>query len=195
MRTSTVAARERRPTARWWALALSGALAMLLLSTGTTLAQPRPLAPELGPDLTPAEIQRLFDAYVIVQAQEALELSDDQFAPFVSKLKRLQELRRRNQQEEQRRLRAIQRLETRQQVSDEEIETRLRELDDHRVQAAEAVRAAYADIDSVLALPQRVRLRTFEQRMERRKLQMVMRAGQVRRGQPPQRRQRATPPR
>jgi hypothetical protein len=167
----------------------------LMLASGTVLAQPRQAAPDLGPDLTPAEVQRLFDAFVLVQAQESLELSDDQFAPFVSKLKRLQELRRRNQQEEQRLLRAVQRLETRQEASDEEIETRLGELDDHHVRAAEAVRAAYADIDSILALRQRVRLRVFEQRMERRKLQLVMRAGQARPAQPTQRRPRANPPR
>ncbi len=71
----------------------------LLLVGGSAGAQ---RAPQVGPDLSPAEVQQLFDAFVLVQAQEALSLTDAQFAPFVSSLKRLQEVRRRNQQQEQR---------------------------------------------------------------------------------------------
>jgi len=176
-------------------LALLVPVALLLLAGGSAEARQRQRAPELGPDLTPAEIQRLFDAFVLVQAQEALELSDAQFAPFVMKLKALQELRRRNQQGEQRRLRALERLSTQRPAREAEVDRRLRELDDERVRAAEAVRAAYGDIDSILEPHQRVRLRVFEQRMERRKLQLVMRARQARPTQPPRRGPRATPPR
>ena len=50
-------------------------------------------------ELSPAEVQRLFDAYALVQAQEALALTDEQYGRFVTAMKTLQETRRRHQQE------------------------------------------------------------------------------------------------
>ena len=135
----------------------------LLLVEGSARAQ---RAPQVGPELSPAEVQQLFDAFVLVQAQDALSLTDAQFAPFVSSLKRLQDVRRRNQ--EQRQLRTLQQMAARTDTSDRELETRLQALDDHRTRAAASVRAAYADVDAVLELRQRIRFRTFELRMERR---------------------------
>ena len=49
-----------------------------------------PLAGLSGGDFTPLEVQRLFDAYALVQAQEMLELSDAQYAQFLTELKALQ---------------------------------------------------------------------------------------------------------
>ena len=40
----------------------------------------------------------MLDAYAVVQAQDALQLNDTQYGPFVGRLKKLQETRRRNQQ-------------------------------------------------------------------------------------------------
>src|SRR5437879_4044591 len=45
-------------------------------------------APE-EPGIAPAEIQRLFDAYALVQAQEQLTISDDQYAQFLTRFKAL----------------------------------------------------------------------------------------------------------
>ena len=61
-----------------------------------------PLAGLSGGDFTPLEIQRLFDAYALIQAQEMLELSNEQYGQFVTELKALQEIRRTNEQERQR---------------------------------------------------------------------------------------------
>src|SRR5262245_31758925 len=61
-------------------------------------------------DLSPGELQRLFDAYALVQAQDMLELSESQYGQFVTRLKALQEARRRTQQERQRRLQELLRL-------------------------------------------------------------------------------------
>ena len=44
-----------------------------------------------------AELQRLFDAYTVMQAQDALQLDDAQFGQFLPKLKALQDTRRRNE--------------------------------------------------------------------------------------------------
>ena len=157
----------------------------LLLVEGSARAQ---RAPQVGPELSPAEVQQLFDAFVLVQAQDALSLTDAQFAPFVSSLKRLQDVRRRNQQ--QRQLRTLQQMAARTDTSDRELETRLQALDDHRTRAAASVRAAYADVDAVLELRQRIRFRTFELRMERRQMELLMRARNARGGQTQPRRQR-----
>ncbi len=110
--------------------------------------------PNPGPDLEPAEIERLFDAFVLVQAQDSLALTDEQFAPFVASLRRLQKARRERQARRQRLLRSLQRL----------------------VSTAEILHSAYASLDGVLDLRQRARFRLFEQRMERRKLDLVARA-------------------
>ena len=42
-------------------------------------------------DLRPAEIQRLFDAYLVMEAQQTLGLSDTQYPPFLTRLRALQE--------------------------------------------------------------------------------------------------------
>src|SRR5512132_572604 len=48
--------------------------------------------------LAPAEVVAMLDAYAVVQAQDALQLNDAQYGTFVTRLKKLQETRRKNQQ-------------------------------------------------------------------------------------------------
>ena len=59
-------------------------------------------------------------------------------------------------------------------TSDRKFETRLQALDDQRTRAAGSVRTAYADVDAVLDVRQRIRFRTFELRMERRQKELLM---------------------
>src|SRR5882672_5579987 len=59
---------------------------------------PGAAAPEAA-GIAPAEIQRLFDAYALVQAQEQLTISDDQYAQFLTRFKGLQDVRRKALQE------------------------------------------------------------------------------------------------
>ena len=159
----------------------------LLLIGGPGLAQ---RLPQVGPDLSPAEVQQLFDAFVLVQAQEALSLTDAQFGPFVTRLKQLQTTRRQTQQQEQRLLRALQQLASRGDTSDGDLETRLQELDEQWTHAAAAVRNAHAAVADVLNVRQRVRLPIFERRMERRQMELLMRARIARGRQTQPRRQR-----
>lgn len=168
-------------------------LSTMLVASSLAFGQPSPPVANLAPNLAPAEIQRLFDAFVLVQAQESLTLTDDQFGPFVSRLKRLQDVRRRNEQGARRLLRAAQRLASQPNASDELLQGELDTLDDHQQAAGESERAASAELDQILTPNQRVRFRVFEQRMERRKLELVMRAGRTRPAPAPQRRQRPDP--
>ncbi len=67
-------------------------------------------APPAEDSVSPAEIQRLFDAYVVMQAQKELELSDDQFPRFLARVRTLQEVRRRGQMQRGRMLQELRRL-------------------------------------------------------------------------------------
>ena len=73
-----------------WALA-----AMVVLMAGGGLAeaqvrvQQRRGGPATSEGVSPGEIQRLFDAYVVMQAQQELQLSDEQYPKFLSRVKAL----------------------------------------------------------------------------------------------------------
>src|SRR5262245_21563775 len=83
----------------------------ILASTDVVQAQNRQgPPPPVGPAGSPAEIQRLFDAYVVMQAQRELELSDAQYPRFIEALRRLQMVRRRAQMERARTLQELRRL-------------------------------------------------------------------------------------
>src|SRR5581483_12152791 len=45
--------------------------------------------------VTPGEIQRMFDSYALLQAQEQLKITDEQFAQFLPRFKALLDVRRR----------------------------------------------------------------------------------------------------
>ncbi len=141
-------------------------------------AQPPPAGPTNGA-VSAAEIQRLFDAYALVQAQAQLKLSDDQYPPFLARYKALQDLRRRSQNERGRIIQDLRRLSMDEAKSDEgQLRDRIKALQDLDVQAAADVRKAYDAVDQVLDLRQQARFRVFEEQMERRKIDLVTRARQ-----------------
>ena len=61
-------------------------------------ARGRAAAAAEGDALGPAQVLNMLDAWAIVQAQDTLQLADDQYGEFVNRLKRLQQTRRRNLQ-------------------------------------------------------------------------------------------------
>ena len=69
-----------------------------VLVPAASAAQPRDGLPARAGDLTPAEVQQLFDAFELVRAQEMLDLADEQYSQFVVKFKGLQDVRREVQQ-------------------------------------------------------------------------------------------------
>jgi hypothetical protein len=141
-------------------------------------AQQPPAGPGSGA-VSPAEIQRLFDAYALVQAQAQLKLSDDQYPPFLARYKALQDLRRRSQNERGRIIQDLRRLTMDEAKSDEaQLRDRIKALQELDVQAAADVRKAYDAVDQVLDLRQQAKFRVFEEQMERRKIDLVTRARQ-----------------
>ena len=70
--------------------------ALLALAPWTAAAQSAPATPAPDQaDRRPGEIQRLFDAYFVMEAQQALGLSDTQYPPFLTRLRSLRSEERR----------------------------------------------------------------------------------------------------
>ncbi len=87
-------------------------LVIICVAAGPVLAargtQPQRGAPPAAAEdvtVSPAEIQRMFDSYALMQAQEQLKISDDRFPQFLTRFKTLQDVRRRGLME---RARAVQ---------------------------------------------------------------------------------------
>jgi hypothetical protein len=126
-----------------------------------------------------AEVQRLFDAYTLAQAQDALKLTDAQYPEFVARMKALQDVRHRNQQARFRLLRQIARLTSGGDKGNEgDLRGRLNELREHDARAAAELEKAYAALDEVLDTRQQARFRLFEESIERKKFDLLARARQ-----------------
>ena len=125
-----------------------------------------------------AELQRLFDAYTVLQAQEALQLDDAQFGLFLPKLKALQDTRRRNDVARSQLVAELGRMTAPGTAGFDEaaVKERMRALQELEVRAAAELRRAYDTIDQQLDVRRQARFRVFEQNMERRKLQLMLRA-------------------
>ena len=128
--------------------------------------------------VSPAEIQRMFDAYALVQAQDQLKLADDQYPQFLSRFKALQEMRRRLQTERVRIIQDLRRLSADAKPDDSQLKDRIRMLQDLEVRTAAEIRKAFDAIDQVLDVRQQAQFRVFEELMERRKIELVTRARQ-----------------
>ena len=155
-------------------LAAAGLLLCALPTLG--FAQQRDSLRALSGDMTPLEIQRLFEAFELVRAQEMLDLSEEQYPEFVARFKVLQDTRRTGQQERQRRLRELQRMSNQAGADESTLAEELVALDAHDREVAQRQRDAIAEIDTLLNIRQQVRFRMFEQAMERRRVELLMRA-------------------
>jgi hypothetical protein len=161
------------------------------LGSGLALAQGGSRPPLDRPaDLSPAEIQRLFDAMLVAEAQQALALSDRQYPEFITRLRALQSTRRANQLQRLKLMAELQRLSSPRGPAGDEatLEERLAALQELESRSAAEQRRAYTQIDEVLDVRQRARFRVLEEQVERRKLELLMRARQNRLQQrrPPQ---------
>ena len=139
--------------------------------------------------LGPVQILNMLDAWAMVEAQRTLQIPDEQYGEFVSRLKRLQQTRRRSMQARNGILQELRRLVGPQAVGtadDNTIQDRLRALTELEERTAGEMRKAYEELDQVLTPTQRARFRLFEEVLERRKIDLLKRAQQ---GAAPRRRQ------
>ena len=171
--------------------------AVIAMNPGTADAGQRARAgranpPEIPADdgrMNPAEVMRILDGYALVQAQDALQLNEAQYGQFVTRLKTLQDVRRRNLQARHRIVQELRRLAGPQATStdDSSVRQQLKALREHEDRAASEIRKAYDALDEVLDARQQARFRLFEDRLELRKMDLLVRArqGAARRQNPP----------
>lgn len=157
-----------------------------VLAQGRTAAPGRGRPPAEERPLGPIEVLDMLDAYALVQAQRALELNDKQYGEFVARLRRLQQVRRGHMQARNRIVNELRQL-TRpgaQEVDEAAVRERLKQLREQDERASADLRKAHDALDEILDVRQQARFRVFEETLERRKLDLLMRA---RRGAAPDR--------
>jgi hypothetical protein len=144
-------------------------------------AQP-PAAPPLGrgnrgAGFTNAEVVTMLDAYAMFQAQQVLQLSDEQYGQFVTRLRHLQETRRRNMQVRNRLVQELRKMTAPDATTDEAmLRDRLKALRELDEQSVASMRREYDALDEVLDARQQAVFRVFEERLERQKLDLLVRA-------------------
>jgi hypothetical protein len=135
---------------------------------------------ELSGDALPdAVLANMLDTYAIVQAQQALTIADERYGTFAARLKKLQDIRRRNQRQRHLLVRELARMAGPRALvpADENaIRTQLVALREHDERAAVELRQAYDALDEVLDTRQQARFRMFEEQIEQRKLDLLVRA-------------------
>jgi hypothetical protein len=141
------------------------------------------------PTVSPFELQRLFDSYALLQAQEQLKIGDEQYTKFLPRFKALQDVRRQALQQRMRVLMEVRRLLSEATLDEGQLKDRLKQLQDIAVRGETESRRAYEAIDQVLDARQQAQFRLFEEQMERRKLELVTRARQANRANRPPPRQ------
>jgi len=147
-------------------------------------AQPPDAAGAETPGVTPAEIQRMFDSYALIQAQDQLKITDEKFPQFLTRFKALQDVRRRNMTERFRMIQELRRLTNDTPPDEARMRERLKALDDLDGRSQAELSKAYESINQVLDVYQQAKFRVFEENMENRKLALVMRARQANRRKP-----------
>lgn len=152
---------------------------MILLLLTIALAQTPPAEGPAGrPNrrvVTNAELVNMLDTYAIVQAQEALQLPDTAYGEFVTRLKRLQQTRRRNTVGRNQIIQELRRLMQDSATDENLLRARVQALHDHDGRAAAELRQAYDALDELLSPRQQARFRILEDRLERQKLDLLMR--------------------
>lgn len=147
-------------------------------------AQPAPsqrVAPptnDAAEGLPEGQLLVMLDSYAMFQAQQQLSISDEKFGPFAGRLKKLQDARRRNQRERHRMVVELRKLlNTRSATAaDDALLAQLARLKEHDRRAAAELQQAYDALDEILDPRQQARFRLFEEQIEQRKLELLMRA-------------------
>jgi hypothetical protein len=159
---------------------------MVVLSAAAAEAAQRDAAAQRGnrageaaAELSQGDVVGMLDSYAAVQAQTALTIDDARYPEFVARLRRLQDLRRRTQQGRTRMVQDLRRVAGPQAVppyDEAAIRERLKALREYDERSAADLRRAYDAVDEVLDVRQQARFRIFEETIERRKLDLLIRA-------------------
>jgi hypothetical protein len=164
-------------------------LALAVASAGSQTPPPRVQEPKPGAraqgdparepgDFSVAQVQQMFDAMTLMQAEQALKLTDAQYPNFVSRLRALQQQRRRFLQERRQLIQQLAKLTAPRvdPIDDAQVKDRLKALADLDARGATEQRAAYDALDETLTARQQARFRVLEEQIERRKFDLLARA-------------------
>jgi hypothetical protein len=140
-------------------------------------AQQPGIPPGTPETISPGEFNRMFEAYALLQAQNQLKLTDEQYADFIVRLRGLQNARRKHQQSRMRLIQDLRRLTSPQNPTADEgaIRTALDALSREDASAQDEIAKALAQVDEVLDVRQRARFRLLEEQLERWKLDLLSR--------------------
>lgn len=140
--------------------------------------QARP--PKPADQISPADIQAMFDAMTVMDAERFLTLTSEQFPPFVQRLKKLQEARGLQTRRRNRAMNELRALANPQNGTgdDAAIDGKLKELAAIDQDGRAAVAAALDAVDQLLSPRQRARFRLLEDNIERKKLDFLTRVRQ-----------------
>jgi hypothetical protein len=134
--------------------------------------------------LTVPELERYFDSYEIFEAQRALQLDDQQFLVVGQRLQQIQRVRRRHQNQRRMLLAELREAINSGLIDRDEaaVAARLTRLNDLGISQAQELRRAHQALDAILTVRQRVQFRLFQERFERRKLELLAAARRGRGG-------------
>src|SRR6202163_41172 len=163
MRIGVTLMTNRFPGWRAFAAAALSSATLALLAPAVQAqgraAQQQAPPPTAQSSVSPAEVQQMFDAYALVQAQQVLKLRDDQYPRFLTRLRALQAVRRRGENQRLRIINELRRLTQPAdgQVDEAMIKDRLKSLNDLSASVATEARQALNDLDEVLDVRQQAR--------------------------------------
>ena len=131
--------------------------------------------PAVRPGMPIQQLQGMFDAYALVQAQKALRLSDEQYQRFFVRMNRLQDVRRRHIRQRNQLLNELRR-KWRPETDEAELVALTKQLDEIETTYDSEQRMARRAIDEVLTPRQAAYFRFFEEDMERQKIEFITRS-------------------
>jgi Spy/CpxP family protein refolding chaperone len=134
--------------------------------------------PNPAPGVPIQELQEMFDAFALVQAQRVLQLNDEQYQRFFTRMNRLQDIRRQHTRQRVRLINDLRRQVGPINADEATLTATVRSLDDLESKFGQELRTARAAIDEVLTVRQRAAFRFFEEDMERQKIDFMTRARQ-----------------
>jgi hypothetical protein len=129
--------------------------------------------------LSEVQLAAMLDTYAIVQAQQQLAIPDDKYGSFAARLKKLQDVRRNNQRQRRQIVQELRRLAGPRAVIPGDEATIRKQLDALRAldeRAAVELKQAQDAVDELLDTRQQARFRIFEENIEQRKVDLLLRA-------------------
>jgi len=136
--------------------------------------------PPVGANPDQQQVQAFIDTYALMQAEKELQLTAEQYPTFVQRLRHLHDVRRRALGERRRALNELRGLMAGSgPARDEAITEKIRALDETTRRGLEGIAKASSDVDAGLTPFQRGRFRLLEERLERQKIEMLIKLGQA----------------